>query len=43
MSGKPAPKFVKKFATLHPLIAAALASYKAEVESGTFPSDEHQY
>ena len=43
MSGKPAPKFVKKFATLHPLIAEALASYKAEVESGAFPSDEHTY
>ncbi len=43
VSGKPAPKFVKKFATLHPLIAEALATYKSEVESGAFPSDEHTY
>ena len=43
ISGKPAPKFVKKFATLHPLIAEALAAYKAEVESGAFPSEEHTY
>jgi 3-methyl-2-oxobutanoate hydroxymethyltransferase len=42
-SGKPSPRFVKKFATLHPLIAEALALYKSEVESGAFPSDEHTY
>ena len=43
ISGKPAPKFVKRFATLHPLIAEALSTYKGEVESGAFPSDEQTY
>lgn len=43
MSGKPAPKFVKKFATLYPLIAEALTTYKSEVESGTYPSEEFTY
>lgn len=43
ISGKPVPKFVKKFADLHPLVAEALAAYKAEVESGAFPADEHTY
>jgi 3-methyl-2-oxobutanoate hydroxymethyltransferase len=43
ISGKPVPKFVKKYADLNPLIAAALADYKAEVEAGSFPSDEHTY
>ncbi len=43
ISGKPVPKFVKKYADLNPLIRDALAGYKAEVESGSFPSDEHTY
>lgn len=43
ISGKPAPRFVKRFATLHPLISEALASYKSEVEDGSFPSEEHTY
>jgi 3-methyl-2-oxobutanoate hydroxymethyltransferase len=43
ISGKPAPKFVKKYADLNPLIVEALASYKAEVESGAFPSSEQEY
>lgn len=43
MGGKPAAKFVKRFANLHPLIADALAAYKAEVEAGSFPSIEHTY
>lgn len=43
ISGKPVPKFVKKYADLNPLIVEALASYKAEVESGSFPSDEQTY
>jgi len=43
ISGKPAPKFVKKYADLNPLIVEALASYKAEVESGAFPADEQTY
>ena len=43
ISGKPVPRFVKKYADLNPLIAEALSAYKAEVESGAFPSDEQAY
>ncbi len=43
MSGKPVPKFVKKYADLNPLIAEALSAYKSEVESGAFPADEQTY
>jgi 3-methyl-2-oxobutanoate hydroxymethyltransferase len=43
MSERPAPRFVKKFADLNPLMAEALSAFKAEVESGGFPSDEHTY
>lgn len=43
ISDRAVPKFVKKFANLNPLINEALADYKAEVEAGTYPSDEHTY
>ncbi len=43
MSGKPLPKFVKKYADLNPLIKEALSAYKAEVESGAYPTDEQSY
>ena len=43
ISGKPVPKFVKKYADLNPLIAEALSAYKSEVESGSFPADEQTY
>jgi len=43
ISGKPVPRFVKKYADLNPLIAEALSVYKAEVESGSFPTDEQTY
>ena len=43
MSDKPVPKFVKKQANLNPIITAALAAYKAEVEAGSFPADEQTY
>ncbi len=43
ISGKPVPKFVKKFADLNPLITEALAAYKSEVESGAFPAVEQTY
>jgi 3-methyl-2-oxobutanoate hydroxymethyltransferase len=43
ISGKPVPKFVKKYADLNPLITEALASYKAEVESGAFPATDQTY
>jgi 3-methyl-2-oxobutanoate hydroxymethyltransferase len=43
MSGRPVPKFVKKYADLHPLMSEAIAAYRAEVEAGVFPSDEQTY
>ena len=43
MSGKPVPKFVKKYADLNPIITEAFSAYKAEVEAGTFPTDEQTY
>lgn len=43
ISGKPVPKFVKKYERLHGQIVAALTEYKNEVESCAFPSDEHCY
>jgi len=43
ISGKPVPKFVKKYADLNPIITEALARYKAEVENGSFPADEQTY
>jgi len=43
ISGKPVPKFVKKYADLNPVITAALADYKADVESGSFPTAEQSY
>jgi 3-methyl-2-oxobutanoate hydroxymethyltransferase len=43
ISGKPVPKFVKKYADLKPVITAALSAYKADVESGDFPTEEQSY
>ncbi|MEN7972556.1 MAG: 3-methyl-2-oxobutanoate hydroxymethyltransferase [Verrucomicrobiota bacterium] len=43
ISGKPAPKFVKKYADLYPVISEALTAYKVEVESGAFPTDKQAY
>jgi 3-methyl-2-oxobutanoate hydroxymethyltransferase len=37
------PKFVKKFANIKPLVLEAVASYKKEVQEGTFPGVEHSY
>ena len=39
--GRFTPKFVKQYASLHSVMAEALASYKADVEARTFPTDEH--
>ncbi|MGH7665866.1 MAG: 3-methyl-2-oxobutanoate hydroxymethyltransferase [Candidatus Dormibacteria bacterium] len=39
----PVPKFVKRFAELGPLIAAAAAQFQTEVESGAFPAPEQTY
>jgi 3-methyl-2-oxobutanoate hydroxymethyltransferase len=35
------PKFVKQYAKLHSVMGEAFASYKADVEQRTFPTDEH--
>jgi 3-methyl-2-oxobutanoate hydroxymethyltransferase len=43
VSAKPVPRFVKKYANLNPLITAALAAYKVEVEEGAFPAQEQTY
>ncbi len=43
ISGRPVPKFVKKYADLNPVISEALAAYRKEVEDGSFPSDEQTY
>jgi len=43
ISGKPVPKFVKKYADLNPVITAALSAYKTDVESGSFPTAEQSY
>jgi len=35
------PKFVKRYAHLHPTIVGALRDYKTDVETGGFPGAEH--
>ncbi|WP_319587576.1 3-methyl-2-oxobutanoate hydroxymethyltransferase [uncultured Desulfobulbus sp.] len=37
------PKFVKQYAKINEPIAAALAQYKAEVESRAFPAEAHSF
>lgn len=37
------PKFVKKFANLHPQMLQAIEAYREEVKVGTFPAEEHCY
>lgn len=43
MYAKFTPKFVKRYAELGEAMRNAFASYKQEVEDGTFPADEHCY
>ena len=38
-----APKFVKAYADLNNIIRSALRAFRDEVESATFPTDEHTY
>jgi len=38
-----APKFAKRYASLHEAIEEALAGYKADVKSGAFPAPEHSF
>ena len=40
---KYAPKFVKRYADLKPLIAGAVGEYVAEVKNGTFPTEGHSF
>jgi 3-methyl-2-oxobutanoate hydroxymethyltransferase len=42
-SGGYLPKFVKKYADLHNVIAAAVSGYRNDVLKGFFPDDEHSY
>jgi 3-methyl-2-oxobutanoate hydroxymethyltransferase len=35
------PRFVKKYADLHGVMAKAFAAYRAEVEARSFPAEEH--
>ncbi|MBN2703953.1 MAG: 3-methyl-2-oxobutanoate hydroxymethyltransferase [Pontiellaceae bacterium] len=43
MSNQSVPKFVKKFANLNPIITEALETYRSEVESAAYPSEENTY
>jgi 3-methyl-2-oxobutanoate hydroxymethyltransferase len=40
---RPSPKFAKRYAALGGAVADAVAAYRTEVESRTFPSREHAY
>jgi 3-methyl-2-oxobutanoate hydroxymethyltransferase len=37
------PRFVKPYADLHTVIAEAVGRYREDVQTGTFPDDEHSY
>lgn len=37
------PRFVKQYAQLHDVIGQALSQFKAEVESGDFPTADHSF
>jgi 3-methyl-2-oxobutanoate hydroxymethyltransferase len=43
MTGKVAPKFVKRYADFGEQMKKAFAAYKKDVESGKFPGPEHGY
>ena len=38
-----APRFVKQYAELAPIIESAVADYAREVRSGSFPAEQHTY
>ena len=38
-----APRFVKQYAELAPVIQAAVADYADEVRGGSFPAEQHTY
>ena len=37
------PRFVKRYADLNAVISAAVAEFRDEVQSGTFPADQHTF
>ena len=43
MTGKVAPKFVKRYADFGEQMKKAFASYKKDVQDGKFPGPEHGY
>lgn len=43
MTGKVAPRFVKRYADLDGIMRKAVADYTSEVSDGQFPADEHCY
>jgi 3-methyl-2-oxobutanoate hydroxymethyltransferase len=43
MGAGTAPKFVKTYANLRETITGAVQTFKEEVESGTYPDEEHSY
>ncbi|MGA1865230.1 MAG: 3-methyl-2-oxobutanoate hydroxymethyltransferase [bacterium] len=42
-TGKKPPKFVKQYANLYETITKSLESFKKEVQSGAFPSEDYTY
>jgi len=43
MSAGPSPKFVKKYANLHPLMLQAISSYNTDVRRRRFPGKDQSY
>lgn len=43
LSFRPRPKFVRAYADLAPLVRAAAESYRQDVETGQFPSNQESY
>ena len=39
----PAPRFVKRYADLHGVLAGAAAAFAADVAAGTFPAEQHTF
>jgi len=43
ITGKKPPKFVKQYANLHDIIIESVETFKHEVRSGAFPSEDYTY
>ena len=37
------PRFIRKYASLHEIIDAAVKNYIGDVQSGNFPNEKEQY